>query len=112
MEKNNDCIFCKIAQHETPADVVFENDNYIAFRDIKPEAPTHVLVIPKTHIEKMSDLKDERDEELVGLWKAVLEVVHKLGISDNAKLVVNNGRAAGQIVDHVHVHVLSQAKTE
>lgn len=101
-----DCVFCKIVSHELPSSVVFENDLFLAFRDIHPEAPTHVLVIPKKHIETMTALHE--NTLLFDLWKAAIAVAKHLGIDDNCKFVVNNGKSAGQIVPHVHIHILSQ----
>ncbi|HEX7091628.1 MAG TPA: histidine triad nucleotide-binding protein [Longimicrobiales bacterium] len=102
-----ECIFCKIVAGELPATVVREDDHTVAFRDINPQAPTHVLVVPKRHIPAV-DALEEVDAELIGrLVLAGKAVARQEGISGAGyRLVLNNGPAAGQTVDHVHLHVL------
>lgn len=102
-----DCIFCKIIAGEIPATVVYEDDDCVAFRDIAPQAPVHVLVIPRAHIAGIADLSP-RQETLAGhlLWVAT-EVARQEGLADSGyRLVINQGADGGQAVDHVHVHVL------
>jgi histidine triad (HIT) family protein len=98
-------IFQKIIDREIPADIVHEDDQALAFRDINPQAPVHILVIPKRAIAKVADLKKE-DAALAGhlLWVA-REVAAKEKLGDY-RLVINNGAGAGQSVFHIHVHVL------
>jgi len=102
-----DCIFCKIVTGDIPADKVFENDEVVAFNDIQPQAPVHVLVIPKKHVATVDDLEDG-DESLAG--KMVLagrDVARSLGVAgEGYRLVMNCGRASGQLVFHIHLHVL------
>ncbi len=100
-----DCLFCKIVAGEIPVDRVHEDDSYIAFRDINPQAPVHILVIPRKPIPKASDASEE-DRELLGhlVWVAG-EVAAQEGLED-FRLVVNNGKGAGQEVFHLHLHVL------
>lgn len=99
-------IFAKIIDREIPADIVYEDDLCLAFRDINPQAPTHVLVIPKKGIPMLSDAKDD-DALLLGhLMLAAAKVAEQEGIGAGYRLVVNNGAAAGQTVFHLHVHVL------
>jgi histidine triad (HIT) family protein len=102
-----ECIFCKIVAGELPATVVRQDEHTLAFRDINPQAPTHVLVVPKRHIPAV-DALEEGDAELVGrLVLAAKEVARQEGISGAGyRLVFNNGPAAGQSVDHIHLHVL------
>lgn len=111
MPAKSDCIFCEIGQHQADANVVYEDDACIAFKDIHPEAPTHVLVIPKVHIEKFSDFA-EQTEIMDTLMRVVLKVVRKLGVEKNSKIAINNGKDAGQIIPHVHVHILSSQKSD
>ncbi|HEV8228732.1 MAG TPA: histidine triad nucleotide-binding protein [Candidatus Limnocylindria bacterium] len=100
----DDCLFCRIAGGHIPATVVYEDDDVLAIQDVYPRAPFHVLVIPRTHVAKLSDLDDER---LGGrLLQAVRRVAKQGGVADNFRLVVNNGDHAGQSVWHVHFHVL------
>lgn len=99
-----DCVFCKIAAKEIPASIVHEDADVVAFKDLNPRAPLHVLVIPRRHVERLSKLDDET---LAGkLMLAAAEVAKDAGHGDNFRVVVNNGAGAGQSVFHVHVHVL------
>jgi histidine triad (HIT) family protein len=104
------CIFCSIAKHDIPSDIVFENDNFLAIKDIHPEAPTHVLVIPKEHYEKLTDVPEGKRSLYEGLFSAAVDVAKKLGIESACRFSVNNGQGAGQIVPHIHVHLLSHEK--
>jgi histidine triad (HIT) family protein len=100
------CLFCKIVSHEARADIVFEDDDLVAFRDIAPRAPTHVLVIPKRHIASLDDA-DEGDGALLGkLVQGARRVARETGLGRGWRLVVNTGPDAGQSVPHLHVHVL------
>lgn len=100
-----DCLFCRIANGEIPADVVRQTDLTVAFRDIEPEAPTHVLVIPRAHHENLTELTDA-DPALAGvLINEVAAVAKELGIKQY-RTVLNTGAEAGQSVFHVHAHIL------
>ncbi|MCF6192059.1 MAG: histidine triad nucleotide-binding protein [Candidatus Hydrothermae bacterium] len=100
-----DCIFCRIAAGEIPADKVYEDDRVVAFRDINPQAPTHVLLIPKKHVESVARLEDP---ELAGyLMEKAAAVARSLGLEDKGyRLVINHGPLAGQSVFHLHIHIL------
>ena len=101
----SDTLFGRIARGEIPADVVYEDDRAVAFRDIAPQAPTHVLVIPRKPIARLSEAGDD-DAELLGhLLGVARRVARQEGLSD-FRLVVNDGAGAGQSVFHLHVHVL------
>jgi histidine triad (HIT) family protein len=103
----NDCIFCKIIRGEIPSKKVFENDGYFAFRDINPSAPVHVLIVPKVHVEKLTDFK-AGDEALIGGMFTVANRVaelEKVAVS-GYRTVINCGKSAGQLVNHVHMHFL------
>jgi len=101
-----DCLFCSIAAGDIPADVVLSTDQVLAFRDIDPKAPTHVLVIPKDHHANAGDLA-QSDPELAGaVLAAARQVAEAEGIADGYRLVFNTGADAGQTVFHVHAHVL------
>jgi histidine triad (HIT) family protein len=104
---STDCIFCRIAAGQLPATIVHEDDYVVAFQDLKPEAPTHVLVIPRRHIASV-DALDALDADLVGrLFLAAKDIARKTGVAETGyRLVVNNGSDAGQTVDHVHLHVM------
>ena len=104
---NEDCLFCKIAAGEMDADVVDEGDDWIAFRDIDPQAPTHVLVIPREHVPRVDDLTAEHDALVGRMFRAAADVAESEGIVDPGyRLVMNSGRGAGQSVFHIHLHVL------
>jgi histidine triad (HIT) family protein len=102
---SSDCLFCRIVRREIPATIVREDEHTLAFRDIDPKAPTHVLVIPKTHV---ASLADAPDAATVGrLLLAAAEIAKSEGIeSSGYRTVVNTGADAGQTVHHVHVHLL------
>lgn len=102
-----DCLFCKILDGEIPADIVFESETAIAFRDINPRAPTHVLIIPRKHIATLNDIAAE-DEAIVGsLYSAAREIVAEEGIAEEGyRAVMNCNAAAGQTVFHIHLHLL------
>jgi histidine triad (HIT) family protein len=103
----SDCLFCKIVQKQIPADIVHETDHVVAFRDIHPAAPTHVLVIPKKHIIGMHEVTRGEIAEIGELFVAARDVAEKLGLhSSGYRLVANSGKDAGQSVFHLHVHVL------
>ncbi len=101
----NGCIFCKIASGEVPARKEYEDDFVVAFHDIKPSAPVHVLVIPKKHIESADKIMDEDIEILGRIHKAISEVANKLEITSGYKVVANGGKF--QEIKHLHYHLLS-----
>jgi histidine triad (HIT) family protein len=99
-------IFAKIIDREIPADIVFEDDRVLVFKDINPAAPTHVLVIPKKPIAKVEDMT-EADEPLLGhMVYVATQVARDLGLEGGYRLVMNNGNEGGQTVFHIHLHVL------
>jgi histidine triad (HIT) family protein len=103
-------LFGRIIRRELPADIVYEDEWCLAFRDINPQAPTHVLLVPKKEIDKLSSAKAE-DQSLLGhMMLAAGEVARKLGVGDTFRLVVNNGADAGQTVFHLHLHILAGRK--
>lgn len=99
-----DCIFCKIANHEIPTNPVFENDKVIAFNDLNPQAPVHILVIPKEHVASVKDVKDL--SVIQDLFDAVQKIVKQENITD-FRTVINTGSEAGQTVFHLHIHILA-----
>jgi histidine triad (HIT) family protein len=101
------CLFCKIVKKEIPAQIVFENGHVLAFKDINPQAPTHVLVIPKKHLAGIHDATDADRDALGELLLAGRRVAEDLGLHPKGyRLVMNQGPDAGQSVFHVHLHVL------
>ena len=104
---SSDCLFCRIVRKEVPAEIVYESDDVVAFRDINPQAPTHVQVIPKRHVAKIADFDAASDSSwLAALFAAATEVARNEGLDRGFRLVINNGPLAGQSVHHVHLHVL------
>jgi histidine triad (HIT) family protein len=103
---DGDCLFCRIVAKELPAEVVLDQDEVLAFRDVNPQAPTHVLVIPKQHIASLEAVAEDHGELLAALVAAVNQVARADGVAGGFRVVTNIGRAAGQSVDHLHLHVL------
>jgi histidine triad (HIT) family protein len=102
-----DCLFCKIVGGDLSADIIYENDSLIAFRDINPVAPTHILLIPRRHIATMNDLQDG-DAALAGeLFATAADIAADEGLADDGyRVVMNCNEAAGQSVFHIHLHLL------
>ena len=102
-----DCLFCKIVSGNIPASIVYQDDRVLAFNDINPQAPTHVLVIPKRHIASLNDLSTE-DDRLVGeLVRRAAAIAKERGLAEGGfRTVFNTNRNAGQTVFHIHLHLL------
>ena len=100
------CLFCRIARHEVPATIVHEEDEVVAFRDVNPQAPTHLLVIPREHIGRLSEAKPGHQALLGKLLFAAVELARKEGLAEGFRVVVNDGRGGGQTVFHLHVHLI------
>lgn len=104
---NPACIFCRIANKEIPAKTLFEDDHVVAFHDLAPQAPTHVLVIPKAHVVSLEDLLPEHGELHTALLQGARRAAKETGVSnDGYRVVMNTGQNGGQSVFHLHVHVL------
>ncbi len=101
-----DTIFSKIIRKEIPADIVYEDDLALAFRDVQPQAPVHILVIPKKPIPKLSDATPEDGALLGHLLLTVKKVAEQVGLSKGYRVVINNGEDGGQTVYHLHLHIL------
>jgi histidine triad (HIT) family protein len=106
MASDADCLFCKIVGGDIPADIVHETDTTVAFRDLDPQAPTHVLVVPRTHQPNAAALAAAEPGLLDDLVQAGAAVAEQDGLTDGYRLVLNTGPAAHQTVFHVHLHVL------
>ncbi len=100
------CIFCRIAAHEIPADIVRESDRVIAFRDMNPQAPTHILLVPKEHVGSVAEIADEHADTLSDIMQAATQLARAEGIESGWRLVTNVGADAGQTVFHLHFHLL------
>ena len=107
MSQTSDCLFCRIVRGEIPATIVFRGDGVTAFRDISPQAPTHILIIPDQHISGVATLDESNDPIAGRLLRVAAQIALQEGIADSGyRLIVNQGRDAGQSVDHIHVHLL------
>lgn len=103
----SECLFCRIVQRALPADIVAEDDHVLAFHDVNPQAPTHVLIVPKTHIPAVSDLTEANGPVMTRAVLMANRLATQLGLADHGyRLVVNCGEQAGQSVRHLHVHLL------
>ena len=105
MALDSDCLFCKIIEGDIPADIVFRNDNVVAFNDINPQAPTHVLIIPTVHTENAAGLAKISGTITAALFTAAAEIAEDRGLS-GYRTVFNTGIDAGQSVFHAHMHLL------
>ena len=103
----SDCLFCRIIAHEIPATIVYEDDRILAFNDINPQGPTHVLVVPKRHIASLNDL-EAADDQIVGeVVRRAAAIAKERGVSANGfRVVFNTNRDAGQTVFHIHLHLI------
>lgn len=106
-----DCIFCKIIKGEIPANKVYEDDEILAFYDINPATPIHILVIPKKHIDCIAHMQKE-DEQLIGkIYGVINKIAEEKGFKENGfRVIVNSGKDSGQEVMHLHFHVLAGTK--
>ncbi|GGG10736.1 histidine triad nucleotide-binding protein [Paenibacillus abyssi] len=106
-----DCIFCKIIEGTIPSNKVFENDKVIAFHDIQPAAPVHVLIIPKKHIPTMNDVGEEDGELIAEIFSAARQIAKEMGVAESGYRLINNCNAeGGQVVYHLHLHLLGGKK--
>lgn len=107
----DDCIFCKIVKGEIPSEKVYEDEKVLAFKDINPVTPIHVLIIPKKHFKDVLDVKEEDKEIIADLFQSINKIAKTLGIEKNGFRIVNNCREdAGQEVMHLHFHLLAGKK--
>jgi len=105
-----DCLFCKIIDKKIPANIVFENDNYLVFDDIQPKAPVHKLIIPKRHIPTLNDLSEADLSIISDIFKIAQKIAIECNIAENGYRIINNCNSdAGQTVFHVHFHLLGGA---
>jgi histidine triad (HIT) family protein len=103
---SSDCVFCRIASRELPAEILHETGSIVAFRDLEPKAPTHVLLIPKEHLESIAQIEDRHGAMLADLAQAAAHLANAEGLDRGWRLVTNVGPEAGQSVFHLHVHLL------
>ena len=102
-----DCIFCKIASNEIPGTILYQDKEIIAFRDINPVAPTHIVIIPKKHIPTLADLSEDESALIGHMAEVANHLAREEDISDRGyRIVVNCGREGGQLIDHLHMHLI------
>ena len=102
-----DCIFCKIANKEIPTDLIYEDEDYVAFNDIAPKAKTHILVIPKKHIERFDEIESDEDLKIAEWLFTVAHKIIKEKKLHGCRLQINCGKDHGQEIFHIHLHLLS-----
>ena len=107
----DNCLFCKIAEGQIPSKIVYQDEDVVAFEDTNPQAPYHILLIPRRHIASMADLTEEDGTLLVRLFMVAAKLAHKLGVDESGyRFVTNVGPDAGQSVFHLHFHLLGGRK--
>jgi len=106
-----DCLFCKIIEGSIPSTKVYESDNVLAFKDISPAAPLHILIIPKKHIATMNDVTAEDDAVMAEIFAAARQIAKEQGIAESGYRLINNVNSdGGQVVYHLHIHLLGGEK--
>ena len=104
---NQDCVFCQIVEGKIPAIIVYRDDKVVAFPDINPQAPIHILVVPSEHVPSLADLRPGGEELVAHLIQVASQLARKEGIAERGyRLVINSGREGGQVVPHLHLHLL------
>lgn len=102
-----DCLFCKIIGGEIPSTKVYEDDMLLAFRDINPQAPEHIVIVPKTHIRSANEINSDNVKYVSAIWEKIPQIAADLGFAENGYRVINNcGHDGGQTVEHLHFHLL------
>jgi len=105
------CIFCKIGNKEIPSQIVFENENILAFKDLNPQAPVHILVIPKKHISSINEINSKNSFVVAEVFEAISKIVEQEGIKESGYRVVSNcGEDGCQSVEHLHFHIIGGKK--
>ena len=100
------CIFCDIISKKQPSDILYEDDMLVVFKDIKPLAPVHLLIVPKEHIPSINDLKEKHKAMMGQMFLLAKKIAKENEISDGYKLAFNTGRKGGQLIDHIHLHLM------
>ncbi|MCR5684571.1 MAG: histidine triad nucleotide-binding protein [Lachnospiraceae bacterium] len=108
----DDCLFCRIIKGEIPSTLVYQDDCTYAFRDINPQAPTHILVIPKNHIDSCADISEENSEWVAGCFVSIAKIAASEGLEKGFRVISNSGEDAGQTVKHLHFHILAGTKMD
>lgn len=104
-----DCLFCKIIAGEIPSTKVYEDDMVLAFRDINPAAPEHIVIVPKCHISSANEIMAENVKYIAAIWETIPKIASELGFAESGYRVINNcGKDGGQTVPHLHFHLLGK----
>jgi histidine triad (HIT) family protein len=106
MNTDPNCIFCKIRDGQIPSDQVYSDEQVIVFKDVNPKAPVHLLVVPREHIESLNQLEDSHAHLMAHIMLLLQKLAKKQGLDDGFRTVINTGPAGGQVVFHLHVHLL------
>lgn len=110
-QNNQDCLFCKILRKEIPCSYIYEDEYVVAFKDINPVAPVHILIIPKIHIESVNDITEENSNYISKVFQAIPTIAKEANIFDDGYRVITNiGKNGGQLVKHMHFHILGGKK--
>ena len=108
-----ECLFCRIISREIPSDIVYQDDEFLAFKDIHPQAPTHILIIPKTHFDSLVEISDQQEKLMGRLVIIAKKLAEKEGLAKNGyRLVLNCGAEGGQVVPHLHLHLIGGRKLD
>ncbi|PIU51130.1 histidine triad nucleotide-binding protein [Candidatus Desantisbacteria bacterium CG07_land_8_20_14_0_80_39_15] len=107
-----DCLFCKIANKEVESSIVYEDETLLAFNDINPQAPVHILIVPKKHIPTLLGVKDEDKDLIFSIHRVITNLAQEKNLVDGFRVVINCGPNAGQAVYHLHFHLLGGRKME
>ena len=102
----SDCLFCKIIAGEIPADKVYEDEQILVFKDINPQADVHLLMVPKVHVASLDELTPEHDAVIAQMMRTLPQLAKQQGLSDGFRTIINTGKGGGQVVFHLHMHLL------
>ena len=102
----SDCLFCKIVAGEIPGDMVYEDDQVIAFKDINPKAEVHLLVIPRLHVASLNELTPQHDALLAHMMRVIPQLAKSQGLDEGFRTIINTGKGGGQIIFHLHMHLM------
>jgi len=109
----DECLFCRIISREIPSDIVYQDDEFLAFKDIHPQAPTHILIIPKTHFDSLVEISDQQEKLMGRLVIIAKKLAEKEGVAKSGyRLVLNCGAEGGQVVPHLHLHLIGGRKLD
>ena len=105
--QDENCLFCKISRREVPGEIVYEDDEILAFKDINPVAPVHLLIIPKTHLQSLNEIAPEHENLMGRILLVIRRLAEENGVAESGyRVVTNTGREGGQLVGHLHFHLL------